>query len=247
MKVLYFTATGNSLYVAKQFGGDHLSISKLMKEGIYDVEDDAIGIVVPCFHGGVPKIVEEYLSKVNLKSDYVFGVITYGAFPGAPSAHLQKIGAKNDIPFSYINELLMVDNYLPLFDMKKEMEKIPEKRIDENLRVMVQEVKNRKTYIHKNNPLMSGMRVLMDQFYNKSFEKKFEVENACNGCKTCEKVCPVDNIAVNGRPVFHNNCQHCLACTHNCPKNAIRVAKEKSDVRFKNENITLKEIIEANQ
>ena len=43
-----------------------------------------------------------------------------------------------------------------------------------------------------------------------------------------------------------NNCQMCLACTNNCPQNAIRVKKEKSKARFKNQNVTLKEIINAN-
>ena len=43
-----------------------------------------------------------------------------------------------------------------------------------------------------------------------------------------------------------NNCQRCLACTNNCPHNAIRVKKEKSKTRFINQNVKLKEIIEAN-
>lgn len=33
MKILYFTATGNSLYVAKSFGDEYYSIPKLIKEG----------------------------------------------------------------------------------------------------------------------------------------------------------------------------------------------------------------------
>lgn len=36
MKILYFTATGNSLYVAKRLGGECYSIPKLMKEGQFE-------------------------------------------------------------------------------------------------------------------------------------------------------------------------------------------------------------------
>jgi len=62
----------------------------------------------------------------------------------------------------------------------------------------------------------------------------------------CERVCPVDNIKVDKKPVFMNNCQQCLACAHNCPQRAISVKKEKSKARFINQNIILKEIIDAN-
>ena len=62
----------------------------------------------------------------------------------------------------------------------------------------------------------------------------------------CEKVCPVDNIEVDTKPVFKSNCQQCLSCINNCPQNAIRLKGEKSKTRFINQNIALKEIIDSN-
>ncbi|AJH00594.1 hypothetical protein LF65_04049 [Clostridium beijerinckii] len=62
MKILYFTATGNSLYIAKSLGSDYYSIPKLIKEGKYDLEDEKIGVIFPIYGGGVPKIVEEFLN-----------------------------------------------------------------------------------------------------------------------------------------------------------------------------------------
>lgn len=47
MKVLYFTATGNSLRVAKEIGGEPLSIPQMIKEGRYEFSDDKIGMVFP--------------------------------------------------------------------------------------------------------------------------------------------------------------------------------------------------------
>ncbi len=44
MKILYFTATGNSLYIAKSLGSDYYSIPKLIKEGKYDLEDEKSGL-----------------------------------------------------------------------------------------------------------------------------------------------------------------------------------------------------------
>ena len=247
MKVLYFTATGNNLYVAKKIGGDLYSIPMLIKEGRFDFEDEKIGIIFPVYSGGVPKIVEEFLNKVNFKSKYIFGVATYGAFSGASSRHLFEIGKRNGIKFSYINELLMIDNYLPGFDMDKQVQKEPKKNIEENLLKIIKDIEASREYIKKSPAIMEFVRKKIDKFYDDKFEKNFSVENTCNGCKVCEKVCPVDNIKVGEKPIFNNNCQHCLACIQNCPQNAIMIKKQKSKTRFINQNITLKEIIDSNK
>lgn len=246
MKILYFTATGNNLYVAKKIGDECYSIPKLIKEGSFDFEDEKIGIIFPTYYIGVPKIVEEFLNKVRLKSKYIFGITTYGAFSGATTRHLLEIGKRNGIEFSYINELIMVDNYIPGFDMNTQVQDQAKKNIEENLSKIIKDIDEGRKYIKQHTIIMEGIRVLADKFYDNKFEKNFSVDNNCNGCKTCERVCPVNNIKVDKKPAFNNNCQHCLACIHNCPKGSISIKKEKSKARFINENITLKEIIDSN-
>lgn len=246
MKILYFTATGNNLYVAKKIGGEYYSIPKLIKEDNFEFEDEKIGIVFPIYGLGVPKIVEEFLDKVKLNSKYIFAVATYGAFAGGVTNHLLEIGKRNNIKFSYINELLMVDNFLPGFDITKQMEKEPKKNIEENLAKIIDDIKVGRNHIKKH-PIIRSLTKLMNQNDNsKQFVKKFYVESHCNGCKTCEKVCPVDNIKVDTSPTFYDNCQSCLACINNCPQNAIRLKNEKSRARFRNQNVKLKEIIDSN-
>lgn len=211
-----------------------------------DFEDEKIGIVFPIYYGGVPKIVEGFLNKVNLKSKYIFAVATYGAFSGSASKHLLEIGNKNGIKFSYIKEILMVDNYLPGFDMNKQIQGQAKKKIEENLMKIIKDIDAGNEYVKKGSNIMEFIRKLLEKHYDDKFEKNFSVENDCNGCKVCEKVCPVDNIKVDKKSVFKNNCQHCLACIQNCPQNAIIIKKEKSKARFINENVKLKEIIDAN-
>lgn len=246
MKVLYFTATGNSLYVAKSIGDEYDSIPKLIKEGRYDFEDEKLGIVFPVYFTGVPKIVEKFLDKSTLKSKYIFGVVTYGNLSGAATRHLLKIGKRNGINFSYINEILMVDNYLPGFDMTTQLQGEANKNIEENLRKIIMDIEEERKYIKKHSIITEGLRLLARKIYEKPFEKNLTADNNCNGCKTCEKVCPADNIKVNKQPVFMHHCEQCLACAHNCPQRAIRVKGEKSKARFTNRNVALKEIIEAN-
>lgn len=247
MKILYFTATGNCLYVAKSFGGENYSIPKLVKEGQFTIEDDKIGIVFPIYNLSVPKLIEDFLDKVKLKSNYIFAVATYGMIAGGASRHLLEIGKRNGIHFSYINELIMVDNYLPGLEMKKQVNSQGRKHIEENLDKIVKDVETKRLYIKKHSIITKPLRQLSLIMERGNFEKDFRTEDSCNGCKTCEKVCPVNNIKVEKKPVFYQNCQNCLACIHNCPQKAIHHKKEKSRERFRNEHISLKEIVNANQ
>jgi len=53
-------------------------------------------------------------------------------------------------------------------------------------------------------------------------DKSFIINEECNGCGTCAKVCPVKNINIEAkRPVWQHHCETCLACYHWCPNDAI--------------------------
>jgi ferredoxin len=250
MKIFYFTATGNNLYVAKRIGGEIYSIPKLMKEKRYEFEDEKIGIVFPTYYGTVPKIVEGFLNKAKLKSNYFFAVATYGSLSRSVISNITEVGSRNGIKFSYANDLLMVDNYLPIFDMAKEIKKEPKKNIEESLAKILKDIENGHVYIKKYGAVMRFIGVAVDKLNpypnGNEFEKNFSVESNCIGCGICEKVCPVNNIEIDQKPSFKGNCQQCLACANHCPQKAIRLKTEKSKVRYINKNVTLKEIITAN-
>lgn len=79
--ILYFTGTGNCLYVARQLGGrdaELLSIPQLMRRQKFDIEADEIGIVYPIYGHMPPNMVRRFLEKAKLKADYKYAVLTYG-------------------------------------------------------------------------------------------------------------------------------------------------------------------------
>lgn len=252
MKILYFTATGNNLYLAKELGSSLISIPRAVKQGDFDFSDDAIGLIFPIYGLSVPSYIIEFLKKASFNSPYLFAVMSYGRYAGAAASHLQEIGAQNGHTFSYINTIQMVDSYLPGFPMEKEMAAEPQKKIGESLLLIREDIEARKKWLPQN----SLIARLATRHFQKSgrFEtgkgisSGYRVDNKCFYCGTCVKVCPADNISVdNAKPVFGENCLSCLACTQNCPHNAIWLLEEKSSTRFRNRHVSLKEIINANE
>ncbi len=249
MKVFYFTATGNCLEMAKAIGGELLSIPQVLRKGPASFTDDAIGIIFPCYALGVPPIVQEFIQKIRLDSPYIFGIMSYGNFEGAGIHHFKGVAEKNGIKLSYLNSILMVDNYLNFFAMEDQLATLADKKVSENLATISKDVNSGRKFTRKVNFLMKGitwLAQLFNPFKPGNNDKNFIIEDHCNSCKVCEKVCPMKNIEVKGKPKFGHQCISCYACTHNCPQNAIRLKGEKSKIRFRNNQVELREIIEAN-
>ncbi len=249
MKIFYFTGTGNSLYVAKEIGSEIHSIPKLLKEGKREFEDEAIGFVCPCYGFGLPRSVIDFMEKSKFQANYYFAVMTYGNMAAAGLNHIEQIGAKAGIKFNYTNEILMVDNYLPLFDIKDQLEKESAKDIEGALRKIVADIQARKNSLTRKGRASALVSKLVHLTYNymvDNGDKKFIIQDNCNGCQVCEKVCPKNNIVVENKPQFLHQCDSCYACIHHCPQNAIHLKSEKSNARFINQNINLKEIIDSN-
>ncbi|MGB2579583.1 ferredoxin [Elusimicrobium simillimum] len=252
MKIFYFTATGNSLYIAKQFGGELYSIPQLLKSNELVFEDDVIGLVFPCYGLAAPYLVREFIARATLKSPYIFTVMTYGNTFGDSAGWFKDFAAKNNVNINYCDGILMVDNYLPMFDIAKQ--KAEDKHIPANLARILDDIKAGKNYIRKGglgDKLFSfAVHTYLGFKPSSSLVKDFYVTDKCNSCKTCVKVCPKDNICVpeGGKPIYSNHCEFCLACINLCPQHAIELPVEKDPARgrFKNENINLKEIIDAN-
>ena len=77
-------------------------------------------------------------------------------------------------------------------------------------------------------------------------DKGFSITDECTKCRACEKGCPVGNIKFENTIVYQNKCEFCLSCIHLCTNNAIKLKSQKSKMRFINQNIKPKEIIDSN-
>ena len=252
MTVCYFTASGNCLYVAKRIGGTLLSIPQLMKQDNIEITDDAVGIVAPVYAVEMPMMVKEFLLRARIKTDYFFFIYTYGSGYAEAFAHVELVCREKGLKLSYINAIQMVDNYLPGFEMQNQIDTLPKKNVEGQIEKLLSDIADRvetPVKIGAANKAQMAMyqKMLAKRILRKDTAQDYIVNDNCTRCGICAKVCPADNITVTDKVHFANKCEVCHACLHNCPQNAIHMKNERSAVRFRNEYISLKDIIEANE
>ncbi len=247
MKLLVFTGTGNSLYVAKQFqqafDGEILAIPKLLRDGQFLIEADIIGIISPIYGLQLPNLVDRYLQQATIKSSYTFTILTYALFTFSAKSLLNQYS----FPVQYTREIKMENNFLPWFDMAKNHNR--NLSYKDNIPQMVQHVTMRR--VHNCGSRVKRFignqvsRVTREDYPN--MDRIFYVTDECTLCGMCERVCPVDNIVVQDKVQFRHNCEYCLACIHICPTKALRHKKERSDSRYRHEAISTQELVQLNR
>jgi Pyruvate/2-oxoacid:ferredoxin oxidoreductase delta subunit len=254
MTIFYFTATGNSLDAARKIGGADctlLSIPQLMRQNCFTFKDDAVGLVCPVYYLGIPKMVTQFLTKAKWDADYSFAVLTYGGNQLATLYNLKKLVAEREQHFDYTNAIITVSNYIQGYDMAKAFSELSTKNVDKQIQDIFVDVKNRKT----NTPAASLVRraiwriahLAAKKFmHDNTAQKHYFVDEKCTKCGICAKVCPKDNITVADDVVFGDRCETCLACVHHCSQNALHIKGEKSAARYRNPDVSLKDIIVAN-
>lgn len=265
--VLYFTGTGNCLYVARQLAGKEgeiLSIPQLMRKKQFEIEADEIGLVYPIYGHMPPYMVREFIKKAQLKAEYKFAVLTYGMRKCNAVEIWDGISRKAGNVFDYIGTIVMVDNWLPNFDMNEQM-KI-DKHIPENLAKITSDLSNRRRW---HEPVTQEEREQHEGFMSLSgldpevgflmkADRSFRVTDDCIHCGICTYVCPRGNYQLTGQGVkMQGDCEFCFACIQNCPQWAIQFKKNEDgtwpdgseknpNARYRNENVSLMELKLAN-
>ncbi|WKY42952.1 EFR1 family ferrodoxin [Eubacteriaceae bacterium ES2] len=250
--LFYFTATGNSLYVAKQIEENLISIPQVIQNKDLTFKDEAIGIIFPVFAAEPPKMVIDFINKATFQTDYLYFIMTYGMSQADAPEFTNNLANQSGKKVDYIGSIHMVDNYLPVFDMNEEM--AMDKHIEEQIEKVKKAINDRKREIpeateedRKLHANVARMNKFIPSFNN---GKQIKVTKKCVGCGICEKVCPVGNFFMKDDVAkrTQKTCEFCLACAHNCPQKAIKmkIRDKNPNARYRNEHITLKEIIASN-
>lgn len=252
MTICYFTASGNCLYIARRIGGNLLSVPQLMRQDTIEINDDAVGIVAPVYAGEMPMMVRELIAKAKITTEYFFFIYTFGMGYGEAFAHVKLACEDAGLKLSYINAIQMVDNYLPIFKMQEQIDTLPQKNVEGQIERILRDISDRKemeVLITEETKAQMEMfkKRLADQILRKDTAQDYIINDDCIQCGVCAKVCPANNITVTDHVEFAGRCEVCYACLHNCPQNAIHLPVEASTVRFRNEHVTVEDIIQANE
>ena len=249
MKILYYTSTGNNLYIAKQLGEELISIPQLMKNNEIYIEDDVVGIIFPVFYATSPKMLREFVEKVKIRTDYLFLITSYGSDGDQNALRIMKEKLNNrGITVNYTNSVLMVDNFLPIFDMADEKELKKDSKIINKIETIKHDILTKKEYIlnKKHFTDIENIEVVLETTMSEKYH--IQVGENCSNCEICTKVCPRGNIElINGKPYFGDTCDFCLGCVHHCKTHTLTINNEANpNERYINPNIKISEIIKSN-
>ncbi len=275
--IYYFSGTGNSLIVARDIAektnGKLVPIPSLIEKERILIESDVIGIVFPVYHAifhGIPLIIKRFVKKMdNLKSKYIFVVCTCQGFSRLTINKVSEIIKSRGGQLSAGFTIPMPNNKKP---PKVEKQQKLFNNWKNKLEIIYQYINTRKKGRFENTifynlllaPFASRLRnktiKLLNNLANTNdcqleslipfTDRSFFVDETCNGCGICAKVCPVSDIKIiNNKPVWQNRCESCLACINWCPNGAIKGSiklNEKIPVRYHHPDVKLSDMFLRN-
>lgn len=262
--IFYFSATGNSLYVAKslsQMNNDNImNIASIMNTNSnfeYSLKDDeAIGFVFPLFAWSAPKMIFDFINNVEFKNyngNYIFAIATYGQNIGRFDKFIEKALNENNMNLNSAFSLNMPNNYIIIWNKEKQDECLlkANKRLDyiSNIikkRENIFDVKTVINGIESPEGTAEDTAISMNAWFNSTLSdvSQFYVTDDCIGCKLCSEVCNGQTLTYdNEKPVWGDKCTKCLACLHICPQRAIQFGEiTETTGRYRNPNIKVNDL-----
>ena len=233
--VLYFSATGNTRFVAKEVArgleDDCIDLLPLIKKGGGQAlrSEKPFVICATVYVCEMPRFLASFLKKQELLgSRKVYFIFTSGGYAGISGTLAKSIIRHKNMEYMGHAEFKMPRNYIindsyPLLEEDEILNRIRDSK--SKIPQVVEEIKSgeklRSRYVFlfekavtlPFNPIWVKYRQPAEKFY---------ATDKCIGCGACVKLCPVNNIELNeGKPAWAGPCAHCMACIGNCPAEAI--------------------------
>jgi ferredoxin len=261
--ILYFSATGNSLAVARQLA-ERLNeqLMPLIEAVQQDLTNEKrIGLVFPSYDFNLPPALPDMIARLKISpQSYVFAVVTCGSAAGNCIWVLRRILREKGIELAYSHKVSVPDNSALAFGRNPNKQLGKFERVPARMEQIIRELEEESHVLHYSwFGLLSWLlgRPAIERGMIHCLGPKVIVDK-CNGCGTCVRVCPMENIQlvesreskVESRETAQvaftgDHCTVCLACVHACAQQAFRtngqdVHKER---QYRNPRIKLKDLL----
>lgn len=232
--IFFFSATGNSKYVATRLAeatnDTIISITECVKDGRFAFSAKAgenIGFVAPTYFCGLPTVVVDFLRALRIAqpgSHYVYSVLTFGSLSGQAHRLLGRLLKDAGIALSGKFTVQMVDTWTPMFNLSDAAKNTARlDKAEEEIDTVIQRVQAHTEGDFDRRKVPLG-RLYYASYPMQNKTDKFTVDATCISCGLCARQCPASAIEMqNGRPTWTKaHCAICLGCLHRCPKFSIQ-------------------------
>ena len=235
--IYYYTGTGNSLWTARTLSlalGNTEIRSMAQVTERRRIPEAVVGFVFPVHMWGVPRVVIKFLKKIELDPNaYYFALAVNAGQVSRTLIQLQEILGARGVRLAAGFDIIMPSNYIPWGSPCPSDE---QQVLFGKVQTKIREIARPIIAAQKEGPVEQGplwQRIIFTGIYHLSFsripprDKDFWVDDKCNGCTICEKVCPAHNIQMQSKkPQWLHHCEQCLACIQWCPQKAIQYGKK---------------------
>lgn len=235
--ILYFSSTGNSLYIAQrvqnQIGGQIKYIPNYVGDGS---EFERIILVTPIYSYGMPTFVYDLIPRLS-KSTALIVIQNYGGMMCGADYFMYQYAKEHGLPIQAVYVLKMPENFTTTFSVPQFYVQCTLKSADKRIDAVINSIRSGNYRVPKK------CKTRIDTYLkNKSnwhlIGENFSATEACVKCGKCVAVCPVGNISMHhGKIEFSDKCVACLGCYHRCPQKAIVYRKKRKKDRYLNPNV----------
>ena len=234
--IICFSGTGNTARVAKRLSEISADRIIMINREFYDnpvvslKEDEHIVWMFPIYSWGVPPIVESVINRVKgiAQDTRAWLIATCGDDSGYADRQWRRLVTNRGMKAIGAFTVEMPNTYVTMngFDVDpKEKAASKVARSEERIKVIADAIMSGSGKSDVNRGLFPWLKsnVIYPWFVrHKMGPKYFHPTDACKGCGTCVRSCPLSNInLIDNKPCWNDVCAFCLNCYHVCPAHAV--------------------------